>query len=285
MNKMIRLTAMIGWVLALMGVLVFIAVAKSSVAEAQSVPATVAQYCPTSTSIATAKAQVTIDCSNATASPEALTGPEDPKGDRGHRGSAGNAGGGKGGNGGGGDRADAATLRRSNEQNTVVQDSICTNVNQAASNQYSGGDQAGGAGADDIIGDENSAAEAANIANALGISQVQVNACLNQVNATASASVASVSVASASVASAFGPSVPVASGSGSATASAAAGSGGGGGGSAGGGGSGSASASATASAAADGTLPATGGGYTSALSVGMGALLIAGGLLARRIVK
>ena len=41
----------------------------------------------------------------------------------------------------------------------------------------------------------------------------------------------------------------------------------------------------SASAAAGGTLPATGGGYTSALSVGMGALLIAGGLLARRIAR
>ena len=33
-----------------------------------------------------------------------------------------------------------------NDQNTVVQDSICVNVQQAATNQYQGGDQAAAAG-------------------------------------------------------------------------------------------------------------------------------------------
>src|SRR5215212_1039134 len=146
-----------------------------------------------------------------------------------------------------------------NDQNTVVQDSICANVNEAATNQYQGGDQAAGAAADDIIGDTNTAASAANIANALGLTQAQVNACLNQVNATSSASVASVpSVSAASVPS------------------------GGGGGGGGGGGSASA-AGGSASAAAGGELPSTGG--SSLLALGAGALLVAGGLLARRAVR
>jgi len=139
-----------------------------------------------------------------------------------------------------------------NEQNTVVQDSICVNVQQAAANQYSGGDQAAAAGTDDVIGDSNSAANAANIANALGITTGQVNACLNQVNASASGSASAASV-------------PVATTS----ASAPSGGGGGGGGS--------------ASAAAGGELPSTGG--SSLFALGAGALLVAGGLLARRIVR
>src|SRR5829696_5000042 len=144
-----------------------------------------------------------------------------------------------------------------NDQNTVVQDSICTNVNQAATNQYEGGDQAAGAEADDIIGDTNTAASAANIANALGLTQAQVNACLNQVNATSSASpVASVPSVAPSA------SAPTGGGGGSASA-------------AGGGGS--------ASAAAGGELPSTGG--SSLFALGAGALLVAGGLLARRIVR
>src|SRR5215207_6215234 len=133
-----------------------------------------------------------------------------------------------------------------NDQNTVVQDSICTNVNQAATNQYQGGDQAAGAEADDVIGDTNTAASAANIANALGLTQAQVNACLNQVNATSSAS-------------------PVASVPSVAPSASAPGGGG------------------SASAAAGGELPSTGG--SSLFALGAGALLVAGGLLARRIVR
>jgi len=63
------------------------------------------------------------------------------------------------------------------------------------------------------------------------------------------------------------------------TASATASAGGGGGGSAGGGGGGGGSASA----AAGGSLPSTGG--ASLIALGAGALLVAGGLLARRIVR
>jgi hypothetical protein len=98
----------------------------------------------------------------------------------------------------------------------------------------------------------------AGIAQELGVSQNQVLACLDSIAAgrdvninTASASAATVTV----------------------TASAGGGGGGGGGG----------SASSSASAAAGGALPSTGG--ASLLALGAGALLVAGGLLARRIVR
>jgi LPXTG-motif cell wall-anchored protein len=146
-----------------------------------------------------------------------------------------------------------------NDQNTVVQDSICVNVQQAASNQYNAGDQAAAAESGDVIGDTNTAASAANIANALGITTGQVNACLNEVNAPGTAS----PVATASP-------LPTA------TATAPAGGGGGGGGTA-------TAAAGSASAAAGGELPSTGG--SSLLALGAGALLVAGGLLARRIVR
>ena len=146
-----------------------------------------------------------------------------------------------------------------NDQNTVVQDSICTNVEQAAANQYNAGDQAAGAEGGDVIGDTNAAGGASNIANALGLTTAQVNACLNNFE--------SASAASGSA------SAPAPGGSASAP------SGGGGGG---GGGSASA-AGGSASAAAGGELPSTGG--SSLLALGAGALLVAGGLLARRIVR
>ena len=222
MDKTMRLTTMIGWALALMAALVFFAVAQSSVAEAQ-------------TATATASPQASDDGNNG--------------GNGGRGGQGGNGGDGGDANKAGGD--DGGNLSQSNEQNRVVQDSICTNVEQAASNQYKADDQAAGAQADDVIGDENSAAKDANIANALGITKRQVDACLNEVDVEASSSAASSSAASSSAT----PTATVATSGGS------------------------------ASAAAGGTLPATGGGYTSALSVGMGALLIAGGLLARRIVR
>jgi hypothetical protein len=56
-----------------------------------------------------------------------------------------------------------------------------------------------------------------------------------------------------------------------------------GGGGGGGGGGGTSTASGSASAAAGGALPETGG--ASLIALGAGALLVAGGLLARRIVR
>jgi LPXTG-motif cell wall-anchored protein len=146
-----------------------------------------------------------------------------------------------------------------NDQNTVVQDSICVNVQQAAANQYNAGDQAAGAEGGDVIGDTNAAGGASNIANALGLTTAQVNACLNDFESASPAA------------------SPVPTGTASPDASVPAGGGGGGGG-------GTATAAAgSASAAAGGELPATGG--SSLLALGAGALLVAGGLLARRIVR
>jgi LPXTG-motif cell wall-anchored protein len=100
--------------------------------------------------------------------------------------------------------------------------------------------------------------ELAGIAQELGVSQNQVLACFQ------------------SIAAGEDVNINTAAGSASATATATATAGGGGGG-------GSASASASASAAAGGELPSTGG--ASLFALGAGALLVAGGLLARRIVR
>ena len=97
---------------------------------------------------------------------------------------------------------------------------------------------------------------AAGIAQELGVSQNQVLACLGSIAAGRDVNInaASASAAAATV-----------------TATATAGGGGGGG------------SAAAASAAAGGALPSTGG--ASLLALGAGALLVAGGLLARRIVR
>ena len=132
-----------------------------------------------------------------------------------------------------------------------VQYADCDQVQAAATGQYNTDNQQNAAG----------------IAQELGVSQNQVLACLGSIaagrdvniNASASASAAT-STSTAKM---------------KATSTATAGGGGGGGG-----GGGSASA---ASAAAGGALPSTGG--ASLLALGAGALLVAGGLLARRIVR
>ena len=97
----------------------------------------------------------------------------------------------------------------------------------------------------------------AGIAQELGVSQNQVLACLDSIAAGEDVNI-NTAAGSAS-----------ASASATASATATAGGGGGGGGS--------------ASAAAGGALPSTGG--ASLLALGAGALLVAGGLLARRIVR
>src|SRR5215210_7943961 len=118
----------------------------------------------------------------------------------------------------------------------------CSQVQAAAAAQGQYGDAT--ADADSNAGDFASAADAdaiAEIAQSLGITQAQVNACLGGINV---------------------------GGGGTTTVTVSAS------------GSGSASASASASAA---TLPDTGG--ASLFALGAGALLVAGGLLARRIVR
>jgi hypothetical protein len=98
----------------------------------------------------------------------------------------------------------------------------------------------------------------AGIAQELGVSQNQVLACLESIAAGENVNINTASASAATT---------------TATATATAGGGGGGGG----------SASASASAAAGGALPPTGG--ASLIALGAGALLVAGGLLARRIVR
>src|SRR5215210_4216939 len=102
--------------------------------------------------------------------------------------------------------------------------------------------------------------ELAGIAQELGVSQNQVLACFQSIAAGEDVNINTASAAASTA---------------TATATATAGGGGGGGG-------GSASAG-SASAAAGGALPSTGG--ASLLALGAGALLVAGGLLARRIVR
>jgi hypothetical protein len=97
----------------------------------------------------------------------------------------------------------------------------------------------------------------AGIAQDLGVDQNQVLACLGSIAAGNDVNINTASASASATATA------------TATASASAGGGGGGGGS--------------ASAAAGGALPSTGG--ASLLALGAGALLVAGGLLARRIVR
>ena len=98
----------------------------------------------------------------------------------------------------------------------------------------------------------------AGVAQELGVSQNQVLACVGSIAAGED-----VNINTAAAGGGGG-------GKGTATATATAGGGGGGGG-------------GSASAAAGGELPDTGG--ASLIALGAGALLVAGGLLARRIVR
>jgi hypothetical protein len=102
----------------------------------------------------------------------------------------------------------------------------------------------------------------AGIAQELGVSQNQVLACLDSIAAGEDVNI--------------NTAAGTAHAKGTATATAGGGGGGGGGGSA-------SAAAGSASAAAGGALPSTGG--ASLIALGAGALLVAGGLLARRIVR
>ena len=108
----------------------------------------------------------------------------------------------------------------------------------------------------------------AGIAQELGVSQNQVLACLGSIAAGRNVNINTASAAT-STATTTAKAAKKAGG-GTASASASAGGGGGGGG-------------GSASAAAGGALPSTGG--ASLLALGAGALLVGGGLLARRIVR
>jgi hypothetical protein len=127
----------------------------------------------------------------------------------------------------------------------------CDQIQAAATGQYNA----------------NNTQNQAGIAQELGVSQNQVLACLDSIAAGRDVNINTASAATSTATTKGGG-----GGKGTATATASAGGGGGGGG-----------GSASAASAAGGALPSTGG--ASLLALGAGALLVAGGLLARRIVR
>ena len=156
--------------------------------------------------------------------------------------------------------AAAPAFAQANAVGGTIQYADCDQIQAAATGQYNVA---------------NNQENAAGIAQELGVSQEQVLACLGSIAAGRDVNINAAS-ASAATSTATGKATATTKGGGmKGTATATAGGGGGGGG-----GGGSASA---ASAAAGGALPPTGG--ASLLALGAGALLVAGGLLARRIVR
>jgi hypothetical protein len=142
--------------------------------------------------------------------------------------------------------AAAPAFAQANAVGGSVQYVDCDQIQAAATGQYNANNQ------QDLAG----------IAQELGVDENQVLACFQSIAAgndvninTASPSTVTVTAKATSTATAKG----------------------GGGGGGGGGGS------ASAASAAGGSLPSTGG--ASLLALGAGALLVAGGLLARRIVR
>ena len=151
--------------------------------------------------------------------------------------------------------AAAPAFAQANAVGGSVQYVDCDQIQAAATGQYN----------------TNNEQDMAGVAQELGVSQNQVLACLGSIAAGRDVNINAASASAAtSTATAKGHGMK---GTATATAGGTASAGGGGGG-------GSASA---ASAAAGGALPPTGG--ASLLALGAGALLVAGGLLARRIVR
>jgi hypothetical protein len=127
----------------------------------------------------------------------------------------------------------------------------CSQVQAAAAAQGQYGDASADADASaDDFGSAANADAVASIAQELGITQAQVNACLGGIGNNNGGGTTTVTVS--------------ASGSSSASSS-------------------TASASSSSASASSSTLPDTGG--ASLFALGAGALLVAGGLLARRIVR
>src|SRR5215203_1126292 len=152
--------------------------------------------------------------------------------------------------------AAAPAFAQANAVGGSVQYVDCDQIQAAATGQYNSDNQ------QDLAG----------IAQDLGVSQNQVSACLQSIAAGRDVNINNASASAATVIA------TATAGGGGGTATAGGGGGGGSAGAAGGGGGGG-----SASAAAGGALPSTGG--ASLLALGAGALLVAGGLLARRIVR
>ena len=136
----------------------------------------------------------------------------------------------------------------------------CDQIQAAVNTQYQNGEGTGAV---------------AGAAQSLGIDQQQVLACFGTAAALQDSTV-NVNMDDGTAKAKKGTAHAKKMGTSTSTAK---GGGGGGGGTAGGGGGGGGSASA----AAGGSLPSTGG--ASLIALGAGALLVAGGLLARRIVR
>jgi hypothetical protein len=147
--------------------------------------------------------------------------------------------------------ATAPAFAQANAVGGSVQYVDCDQIQAAATGQYNA----------------NNTQNQAGIAQELGVSQNQVLACLDSIAAGRDVNINTASAATSTATTKGGG-----GGKGTATATASAGGGGGGGG-----------GSASAASAAGGALPSTGG--ASLLALGAGALLVAGGLLARRIVR
>ena len=141
--------------------------------------------------------------------------------------------------------AAAPAFAQANAVGGSVQYVDCDQIQAAATGQYNTDNE------QDLAG----------VAQELGVSQNQVLACVGSI---AAGEDVNINTASGTAAAGGG------GGKGTATAAATATAGGGGGG-------------GSASAAAGGALPPTGG--ASLIALGAGALLVAGGLLARRIVR
>jgi hypothetical protein len=151
--------------------------------------------------------------------------------------------------------AAAPAFAQANAVGGSVQYVDCDQIQAAATTQYNTNNQ------QDLAG----------VAQELGVSQNQVLACVGSIAAGRDVNINTASAATSTATTKAGKAAKATSTAtaGGGTATASAGGGGGGGGS--------------ASAAAGGALPPTGG--ASLLALGAGALLVAGGLLARRIVR
>jgi hypothetical protein len=144
--------------------------------------------------------------------------------------------------------AAAPAFAQANAVGGSIQYADCDQIQAAATGQYNTDNQQ----------------DAAALAQELGVDENQVLACFQSIAAGRDVNINAASASSSATSTATAKM--------KATSTATAGGGGGGGGSA-----------AAASAAAGGSLPSTGG--ASLLALGAGALLVAGGLLARRIVR
>jgi hypothetical protein len=152
--------------------------------------------------------------------------------------------------------AAAPAFAQANAVGGSVQYVDCDQIQAAATGQYN------------VANDQEALAA---LAQELGVDQNQVLACFRSIAAGRDVNINTASASAAMATATAKAGKAGKAGGGTATATAGGGGGGGGG------------SAAAASAAAGGALPPTGG--APILALGAGALLVAGGLLARRIVR